>query len=186
MSPRIYLAGPDVFFHDALDVANRKKELCAKAGLEGVFPLDNELDFAGHSPQQMGFKIGRSNFDLMRSCDAVIANLQPWHGPSADVGTVLEIGFMRGAGKPAFGYTNTPDIFERRVANFLLSDYGRDFQPGNSAFAGPGDPVFKNEEFDLIDNLMIDTAIGDHSAGIHLSFEEALEEVARYFRTLNA
>jgi len=43
-TPRIYLAGPDVFLPDPLGFAERKKALCSEAGLEGVFPLDAGLN----------------------------------------------------------------------------------------------------------------------------------------------
>ena len=42
---RIYLAGPDVFARDPFLLAARKKAICAKYGFEGVFPMDNEVDF---------------------------------------------------------------------------------------------------------------------------------------------
>ena len=36
----------------------------------------------------------------MQGCDAMIVNLTPFRGPSADVGSAYEMGFMRGA-RPA-------------------------------------------------------------------------------------
>ena len=42
--PKVYLAGPDVFFPDAREVFTWKKEICWNAGLEGMSPLDNEQD----------------------------------------------------------------------------------------------------------------------------------------------
>ena len=45
--PRIYLAGPEVFLPDALEVGARKAALCGAHGLEGVFPLDASLDLTG-------------------------------------------------------------------------------------------------------------------------------------------
>ena len=44
---RIYLAGPEVFLPDATAFGRRKVEICAAHGLEGVFPLDNQLDLDG-------------------------------------------------------------------------------------------------------------------------------------------
>ena len=40
MSLKFYLAGPEVFLPDALDIAAAKKRICAVHGLEGVFPFD--------------------------------------------------------------------------------------------------------------------------------------------------
>ena len=45
--PKAYLAGPDVFFPDASQIDSEKKRICAKYGLVGLFPLDNEIS-AGH------------------------------------------------------------------------------------------------------------------------------------------
>jgi len=44
---KIYLAGPDVFLPDALEVGKRKREICARHGLRGLFPLDNTGDLQG-------------------------------------------------------------------------------------------------------------------------------------------
>ena len=45
--PRIYLAGPEVFLPDSLDIGAKKVALCAAHGFEGVFPLDASLDLTG-------------------------------------------------------------------------------------------------------------------------------------------
>jgi nucleoside 2-deoxyribosyltransferase len=37
---RIYLAGPDVFYPDALARSEAMKAACARHGMLGVFPLD--------------------------------------------------------------------------------------------------------------------------------------------------
>ena len=97
---RIYLAGPDVFRPAAKAVGQRKQEMCAVVGTLGVFPLDNELDLS-HYPrdQDKGHAIAIANETLMRGCDAIIANLTPYRGASADVGTAFELGFMRAFGK---------------------------------------------------------------------------------------
>ena len=48
-------------------------------------------------------KIAMRNETHIRSCQAVIANLTPFRGPSADVGTVYEVGFARALGLLIFG-----------------------------------------------------------------------------------
>lgn len=179
--PRIYLAGPDVFFDTALAVAAEKKAICAKFGMEGVFPLDAELKLEALDRKKAGLTIGAANIGLMVSCDAVIANLQPWHGPSADVGTAFELGFMFARGKPAFAYTNSEEIFQERVQDFLQSDYARANQPGNSAFPRPGYPVYTDEAFGLRENLMIDTALLPFAGDMLRSFEDAAAHAAAWF-----
>ena len=41
--PSVYLAGPDVFLSDAIEIGRRKTEMCAAYGFEGLYPLDNEI-----------------------------------------------------------------------------------------------------------------------------------------------
>ena len=94
---RVYLAGPEVFFPatEHQIIVTEKKRILRELGWEGVDPLDTELTFgATESPQRRGFSIYRANRDLMDSCDAVIANLTPFRGISADPGTVFEVGYM--------------------------------------------------------------------------------------------
>src|ERR1700687_1361058 len=43
---KIYLAGPDVFLPDAVDIGRRKVELCMRHGLIGLYPLENAVDRA--------------------------------------------------------------------------------------------------------------------------------------------
>ena len=38
---KIYLAGPDVFLPDAIEIGRRKADICARHGLTGLYPLDN-------------------------------------------------------------------------------------------------------------------------------------------------
>jgi nucleoside 2-deoxyribosyltransferase len=50
---KIYLAGPDVFLHDAVEIGRRKVELCRRHGLTGRSPLDNAIDVAPKVPLQI-------------------------------------------------------------------------------------------------------------------------------------
>jgi nucleoside 2-deoxyribosyltransferase len=63
---------------------------------------------------------------LMESSDLAIANLTPFRGPSMDVGTAVEIGYMHGRGKPVFGYTNLAEDYADRVLpdGFLIEPFG--------------------------------------------------------------
>ena len=42
MTRCIYLAGPEVFLANARDIGARKRAICARHGLVGVFPADEE------------------------------------------------------------------------------------------------------------------------------------------------
>jgi nucleoside 2-deoxyribosyltransferase len=131
---RVYLAGPDVFFPDALAIGEAKKLICAEHKLEGVFPLDATLELEGLSPPEQGHRCFDAMLDLMDGCRLVIANLTPFRGPSMDVGTAVEIGYMLGQGKPVFGYTN------------VALDYAARVSPDG----------FFVEPFQLVDNLMVE------------------------------
>ena len=51
----------------------------------------------------------------MDAADAIIANLTPFRGPSADAGTVYELGYMAGRGKLCLAYSNDPAVYAERV-----------------------------------------------------------------------
>jgi nucleoside 2-deoxyribosyltransferase len=42
MTRRIYLAGPEVFLANARDIGARKRAICARHSLVGVYPTDEE------------------------------------------------------------------------------------------------------------------------------------------------
>lgn len=150
--PKIYLAGPDVFLPDAVEVGRRKATLCARYGLTGLYPLDNDVDLA-HPDASL--TIFRSNEAMMNAADAIIANLTPFRGPSADVGTVYELGYMAGRGKLCLGYSNDPAPYAGRVTHVATSD----------GVARDADG-FVVEDFQLADNLMLVHALDLHGAGL--------------------
>jgi nucleoside 2-deoxyribosyltransferase len=112
---KIYLAGPDVFLPDAIDIGKRKAAICARHGAHGLYPLDNAVDLTAGDASLTIFK---GNEAMMDAADAVIANLTPFRGPSADAGTVYELGYMAGRGKFCLAYSNDPAIYAERVKRF--------------------------------------------------------------------
>ncbi|HJW77212.1 MAG TPA: nucleoside 2-deoxyribosyltransferase, partial [Beijerinckiaceae bacterium] len=38
--PKLYLAGPEVFLPEAIEIGRIKKDLCARYGIEGLYPFD--------------------------------------------------------------------------------------------------------------------------------------------------
>ncbi|MBS0243864.1 MAG: nucleoside 2-deoxyribosyltransferase [Proteobacteria bacterium] len=147
---RIYLAGPEVFLPDALAVGRAKAELCAAAGFEGCFPLDQSLPLDGLPLLEKARRISLANEALMRSCDLLIANLTPFRGVSMDSGTAFEVGFMRALGRPVLGYTNVPGDYRRRAEAFRARGI-----PEGDADA----PGIEVEDFGMAENLMIAVAI---------------------------
>ncbi|HSV49730.1 MAG TPA: nucleoside 2-deoxyribosyltransferase [Candidatus Acidoferrales bacterium] len=163
---RVYLAGPEVFLANAREIGEKKKALCRKYGFEGVFPIDVEVDTKGKSAREIGLCISDLNENLIKSCDIVIANITPFRGPSADVGTVYEMGFAHALGKIVYAYTNDPESFTQRTIKALNGVVSREFDGRLRDRLG----MFI-EENGLIDNLMIDGCINANSK--RLVVEEA-------------
>ena len=157
---RVYLAGPDVFLPDAIAWMERKKAICAGHRLIGISPLD---DLPNEPPDWATLpawrRIALRNEAHIESCAAIVANLTPFRGPSADAGTVYEVGFARGRGLKLFGYATVGDAFLDRT----LSSIGGGTQaPDGSWWDRDGLLV---EQFGLFDNLMIEGGI-NASGGI--------------------
>ena len=155
--PRVYLAGPDVFLPDSTARGEELKRSLEEVGLTGVFPLDGVVKASGPPGPELGDQIYHENERLIRSCDAVLANLTPFRGPSADVGTVFEIGFAHALGLLVVGYTTSPHLFEERTRQWALNQ-GMTVQRRDDGSLEDGDGL-QIEGFGLTDNLMIDGAI---------------------------
>lgn len=138
---KLYLAGPDVFRQDALAWAEQSRRLCAESGHVALIPLDGvETTAAG---------IFHANIELIRSADAVLANLNPFRGCEPDSGTCVEVGFALALGKPVIGYLDADESTTGRVARLS----GRTLEVRN------GRPVDADglyvEDFGLPLNLML-------------------------------
>lgn len=183
-TPRIYLAGPEVFLPDALDVLAAKKAVCAEAGLEGVSPLDAEIGPVMDGSADAAGAIYAANREAMASCGFAIANLTPFRGVSVDAGTAFEIGFLTAQGAVVYGYTNEPSLYHLRVAEHA---------PRNPAVGAHVDGGWMVENFGLVDNLMVPLGIaetggaviahpvGDRNTLFHdlTAFSECVAHIAR-------
>ena len=152
--PKLYLAGPEVFLRDAIDIGRRKKGFCAEYGFEGLFPFDNQTHPEA-CEEPIDRLIYRANVAMIRDADAGIFNLTPFRGPSADIGTVFELGLLAGLGKPTFAYTNDGiDLLERmkRSRNAV-------FDEAAAQWFDRGDMLI--EDFGNVDNLMIDAYLAE-------------------------
>ena len=141
---RIYLAGPEVFLPDAMAVGAAKKAICAAHGHVGVFPLDPPAPATGPPDWR---RIHAANELLIRGSDALVANLTPFRGEGADAGTVFELGFMRGLGRPVHGYSNVAATLRERAGGTLMGGVWRDADG------------LEIEDFELGENLMLEGAI---------------------------
>lgn len=147
---KLYLAGPEVFLADARDIGRRKVELAARHGFEGLFPLEGDplLEETSGSPSRSIFA---ANLSLMRAADAVLANLTPFRGISADPGTAFEVGFAFALGKPVAAYSNLPGELKHRAHAAIGPS-----REGPESLLADGLHV---EDFGHFDNLMLAEAL---------------------------
>jgi nucleoside 2-deoxyribosyltransferase len=147
MKVTAYLAGPDVFLPQAREQALRKAAICARHGIVGRPPLNEDVESLKALPDDQAWRtIFRKDLAMMEACDVIIANLTPFRGPSADAGTLVELGWFLGRGRPVFGYSNSAVPFTERSR--LHVEVMVDPVPGLSV-----------EGFGLPDNLMIPGAV---------------------------
>lgn len=152
VSKKVYLSGPDVFLPNALEIIGRKAALCVEFGFQANLPDDTKARCRPPAtPTDTSRLIYEANLSMMETSDFGVFNLTPFRGPSADVGTVFELGMMTGLGKPAFGYTNIPGDYITRIAPRQVLD------PKAGEWTDEDDLHIEN--YGNADNLMIDGAI---------------------------
>lgn len=106
MSLKIYIAGPDVFSNDAVEIGKKYKALCENQGFEGLYPLDNVCSTSK--------EIAEGNFGLIDKCDVIIANMNPFRGKEPDSGTCCEVGYAIAKGKRVICYmSDTRSMVEK-------------------------------------------------------------------------
>ena len=177
MTATAYLAGPDVFLPNAVAHAATKVEICRRLGLRGLPPLNEDAETAA-TELEVWQAIYEKDVAMMEKSDIIIANLTPFAGASADAGTLIEVGWFLGKGKPIFGYSNTPENFESRMRRQLGAEHAD----------------LGIEGFHLPDNLMIVGAVQSGGYPVFLPtdgkargldaldvFETCVEAAARYF-----
>lgn len=150
---RAYLAGPEVFLPNAREILDRKIALVRSYGFTPVSPGDLAVPET-ETRRQRGLAISAINERLMSGADLIIANLTPFRGIAADVGTAFELGFMCARGCPAFAFSNCVDDHFERVSGL----YGGEVRLGpDGRHRGPDGMALEN--FDMADNLMLDGGI---------------------------
>lgn len=157
---KVYLAGPEVFLPNARAILDEKIAVTKEYGFVPVSPGDLEVP-ASIKGQEKGFAISKVNERLMLSADMIIANLTPYRGISADVGTVYELGFMCARGCPAFAFTNVARGYFDRVKGYYGDDIRLDAQ---GRHRGPDGLLL--EDYGLIDNLMLDGGIENRNGRV--------------------
>lgn len=180
----IYLAGPDVFMPNTLEIGRKKKALLESKGYKAHYPMDNQIEpFKQDSATAM--LIAKENELLMKKSHIILLNMTPWHGPSMDVGTAFEAGFM--SAKAEYQPENILIIgyyekevelnFAKRIASLYFTSIDKvRFNPDGSAVDYQGNTL---ENFGLSENLMIEASIAKTGGEKFLSFEEAVNAIER-------
>ena len=184
---KLYIAGPEVFLPNAREQMDRKAALVRQYGFEPLCPGDLDI------PQQktkkaFGMAISKVNEGMMNTADGIIANLTPFRGQWADVGTVFELGYMCALGKMVAAYSNVADDHYKR----LLAYYGNQITEGADGYKRGPDGL-SLEDFEMADNLMLDggverrggiVATHDAAPGALYTDLAAFEACLKHFATL--
>ena len=161
---KIYIAGPDVFEKDSIEIGKKLVKLCQDYGYEGLYPLDNVVDFS-QEKKKIAKDIYDANVAMIDRCDIVIANLNKFRGLEPDSGTVWECGYAHAKGKKVYAYMDD------------TSEYINHFPQKKEI-----DGIFYDEEDKVIEdfahplNLMISCSVEDIVEG---SFEDVLKKIKR-------
>lgn len=170
MTVKLYLAGPEVFLPNAREILDAKAAMTREYGFEPICPGDIFIEPAP-TRHEFGLKISAVDEAMMDRADGVIANLTPFRGIAADVGTAFELGYMCAQGKLVAAYTNMTANHFARTRDFYAGDV-REGSDGRKR----GPDGLSIEDFEMIDNLMLDGGIrrrGGHIA-VHDAAPDAL------------
>ena len=134
----VYLAGPMVFAPAPARVFDIMKGICAKHGLVGVSPLDNQMGLEGMSPtKDLVREIVRADIALMHRLGAGVFCLDGFRrGPEMDSGTAFEIGYMCALAKPIAGWTGDTRSYPSRVRAFFHDTFGLALHPAAAGKQG--------------------------------------------------
>ena len=163
---KIYIAGPDVFEPDSVEIGKRYSALCKEYGFKGLYPLDNIVDF-DQEKQKIAHDIFVANVKLIQEADIVIANLNPFRGKEADSGTVWECGYAIALGKEVYGYMDN-------TSNYLEQFKPEEKQLQNNLHVDLDAKTI--EDFNHPINLMIACSCSEIIKG---GFKDVLEELTK-------
>lgn len=162
---KIYIAGPDVFEPNSIEIGERYSKICAKYGFKGLYPLDNVVDF-NQEKRKIAQDIFRANEALIKECDIVVANLNAFRGKEADSGTVWECGYAYGLGKKVYCYMDS-------TASYINSFRENEKELKDTMYVDKQGRMI--EDFDFPLNLMISCSTFNITEG---SFEDAIKFIS--------
>ena len=176
---KLYLTGPAVLHPFAQAISVHLKAFCRSCGFEGFWAGDDR----DTGSSQMIFV---ATCEAIRRADAVIADIGPFRGPHADVGTAFQVGLAYQAGIPVFAHTGAFRPNEKMdvvplIDRIWFGDYAprenrRYFEAGEDGRWRDKDG-FEVENFGRADSVMIAHAI----RSLTFSAVEAICDAADYF-----
>lgn len=163
---KIYIAGFDVFKPNSIEIGKKYVQLCKKYGFEGLYPLDNVVDF-NQEKRKIAQDIYKANVNLINQCDIVIANINSFRGKEADSGTIWECGFATALGKKVYGYM-------KNELNYIDTFSKDEIKIIDNTKVDLDNRVI--EDFDYPINLMIACSVENIIFG---DFEDCLKEISK-------
>jgi nucleoside 2-deoxyribosyltransferase len=174
--PRIYIAGPDIYHPQNLEIAESKKSICARYGLDAVLATDflAGVQFVGKAADAA--PLFRERLKIIRGCDALIADMTPFRGPGMDPACALEMGIMAGLDRPVVGYTLDPTPYADRMSR-LHVEIDESLTRVGPRLVAPSGMVI--EDFSLPDAVMTAGAALARGVPIAPDFESAVRWARR-------
>ena len=177
-TPKIYLAGPDIFRKDVEKVARWQKRVCEENGLAPLHPMDNNLDLGG-DPDVLAARIFHADVAQMLEADAICANMNEFLGADPDSGTCFEVGFFAGFNaalvaarlvrphRPIYGYTDDDASYLARIERW---------RPKPKDPSSLDDWHFPRIRMHI--NLMMEVAMSSNGAFVTSGFEACVKLIA--------
>lgn len=166
---KVYLAGPEVFSHDAPVIFEKAVKFAKEIGLVPLSPFDAVPTSHVKNDVSMAKKIYLGNIGLIDECDVVVANLSSFRGSEPDSGTVFEVGYAIARGKRVIAFIEQESFYHEKVMK--ISRIFRDESGG-----WRDDQQRWVEEMGMQFNLMIACSVDQIVIG---SIEHALLAAAR-------
>jgi nucleoside 2-deoxyribosyltransferase len=142
------------------------RELCASLGLDGIAPLDGQLDLIGRaSGADTNTAIVRADLRLMDESDGALICLDGFRrSPEMDPGTAVEIGYLLARKIPMCGWTRDTRLYPARVSHYFADR-------GLALTAGTGDSGAESGSSRDPDGMLVHSENCFQNAMAHVGIE---------------
>jgi nucleoside 2-deoxyribosyltransferase len=192
--PRVYLAGPMVFYRNPEATFDRMRHICLRHGLVGISPLDSQAGLEGTLPDRgLLEKIVKADIELMDTLDGGLFCLDGFRrSPEMDPGTAFEVGYMRALKKPIVGWTRDPKDYPTKVGDHFRNTFNLKLvatepgaKGGTSGTMRDPDGILVHSQ-SCLQNAMIDIGIATAGGRVfgHYDWEIAFDQAASWLATL--